>query len=756
MNEERKALNRYLTTMETKLKALFGKRYTQVMKLHTVRQAIESGAEFEWRNNVRAQKDAMRTIKALTSDTKELIENGITYAYGKGEERADKDVLKAVGGDEEAQEQARKVCEEATKERRKDGKDAAHLIRDNERLTRRVWNLQGESLKEIEVIIQNGMMEGKSADEMARECEKYLNEPNKLFRRVWNEKTGEYELSKAARDYHPGTGVYRSSYKNALRMVRTEVNNAYRDAEWQSYQNNPLVKKYRINLSGNHTTTTTEGDIVVIHDICDELAGVYPKSFKWHGWHPQCRCYMTPVTMTPSEFGEYLKNKRAGKSVEDEELPKEFKEWAEKNKERIERAKEKGSEADFIKDNEGVENGEAEKPFFEFPKDKQFFTKEYMDRFDALDDIDEVLRIAEEEFGYGEEIINSWRRAWKRAYNDERPRAGISTVKGKAEYYLQESEEPFFSIKSRQASYDYVKDKLSDRGVLESLKAAPKEWSEELRKTLTSLCSREYINQSEVEYCRNIIDLATSKRAKEYGFDKISTKMPAQIVNDKFFDDWYKGEKAAKWRIPSKVFFDKLKWFTPLKVEGKDEKDGEAFCSFYFNYVYMKGKRHSQATKRDQLEVVYHEYGHATDAQYRINPTMWGKGATGEDFKEQYDILKGKYTVIDKYGFLENYSKWREIDDELERVKKVLQEKKDYSDEEKHALNDIICGINKGRICYGHSSQYFKSKGNPLCEFIAHSFAAYWNGNSMIKEFDPQMYEAIEKLVKDFYGLKTK
>lgn len=361
MNEERKALNRYLATMETKLKALFGERYTQVMKLHTVRQAIEGGAEFEWRNNVRAQKDALRTLKALSSDTKDLIENGITYAYGKGEKRAEKDMLNAVGGDGETQEQARKVCEEATKERRKDGKDAAHLIRDNERLTRRVWNLQGESLKEIEIIIQNGMMEGKSADEMARECEKYLNEPQKLFRRVWNEKTGEYELSKAARNYHPGTGVYRSSYKNALRMVRTEVNNAYRDAEWQSYQNNPLVKKYRINLSSNHTTTTTEGDIVVIHDICDELAGVYPKSFKWHGWHPQCRCYMTPITMTPSEFGEYLKSKREGREEEDEdktkpkgtinEMPRGFKDWVRKNLKRIKTAIGKNTSADFVNDN---------------------------------------------------------------------------------------------------------------------------------------------------------------------------------------------------------------------------------------------------------------------------------------------------------------------------------------------------------------------------------------------------------------------
>ena len=30
-----------------------------------------------------------------------------------------------------------------------------------------------------------------------------------------------------------------------------------------------------------------------VADICDELKGVYPKEFKWTGWHPMCRCNAT-------------------------------------------------------------------------------------------------------------------------------------------------------------------------------------------------------------------------------------------------------------------------------------------------------------------------------------------------------------------------------------------------------------------------------------------------------------------------------
>ncbi len=39
-------------------------------------------------------------------------------------------------------------------------------------------------------------------------------------------------------------------------------------------------------------------------DICDELAGRYPKDFKSTGWHPQCRCYMTTILADWSEIAK--------------------------------------------------------------------------------------------------------------------------------------------------------------------------------------------------------------------------------------------------------------------------------------------------------------------------------------------------------------------------------------------------------------------------------------------------------------------
>ena len=107
------------------------------------------------------------------------------------------------------------------------------------KLSDRVWRLQAGMLEQIEATLQLGILEGKSASDIANDLRMYLKEPNRLFRRV-RDKQGELKLSKAAKAYHPGQGVYRSSYKNALRLARNEINKAYRLAQWERWQQIPL------------------------------------------------------------------------------------------------------------------------------------------------------------------------------------------------------------------------------------------------------------------------------------------------------------------------------------------------------------------------------------------------------------------------------------------------------------------------------------------------------------------------------------
>lgn len=87
------------------------------------------------------------------------------------------------------------------------------------------------------------------------------------------DKDGNLKLSQAAQKYHPGTGVYRSSYKNAMRVTRTEVNMAYQASDSERWTRSWWVKGIRVSLSNNHTSPDSKGRPAPLVDICDELAG---------------------------------------------------------------------------------------------------------------------------------------------------------------------------------------------------------------------------------------------------------------------------------------------------------------------------------------------------------------------------------------------------------------------------------------------------------------------------------------------------
>lgn len=212
-------------------------------------------------------------------------------------------------------------------------------------LSRRVWNLTQQFKSEMELALELGMGEGKSAAALSRDVRKYLVEPNKLFRRV-RDKSGALRLSKAAAAYHPGQGVYRSSYKNALRMTATENNIAYRTADHNRWQALPFVIGIEIHISNNHPT----------EDICDLFDGKrFPKDFKFTGWHPWCRCYAVSVLASQEEMDAYTTAIMNGENVSHwkftgqvEKMPKEFNKWMKDNQARIENAT---SMPYFIKDN---------------------------------------------------------------------------------------------------------------------------------------------------------------------------------------------------------------------------------------------------------------------------------------------------------------------------------------------------------------------------------------------------------------------
>ena len=341
MTPKRKALDKLLDQVEQKMLDLYGMTYRKVLNLDEVRMAIRSGdEEFSFKKHSAAAKKVERLIETLANNLSALTINGVMGAFGMGEKDAWDNVVSLLGTSKLSSQAIDEVRQQATNQHRESAMNARQYVnrkRGGFSVSDRIWRTTRQSMQEMEVTIQNGIIEGQSAEEISRGIRGNLLEPHRLFRSVRDKETGQLRLSKAAKEYHPGAGVYRSSYKNAMRVARSEVNNAYRSAEWQSYSGNMVVKGYEIRLSNNHTTLV-KGKPVPFHDICDELAGVYPKDFQWSGWHPQCRCSMIPIPLTPKELGEYMKAKREGKRLPNfnvKDVPENYKEWIIKNADRI-------------------------------------------------------------------------------------------------------------------------------------------------------------------------------------------------------------------------------------------------------------------------------------------------------------------------------------------------------------------------------------------------------------------------------------
>jgi hypothetical protein len=220
-------------------------------------------------------------------------------------------------------------------------------------LSDRVWKYTNQFKGEIETVLDIGIHSGHSADALSQDLREFLKYPDKLFRRV---RTGVdedgnpiYRLSKAAEEFHPGQGVYRSSYKNARRLAATETNIAYRTSDYDRWQDMDFIVGIKICLSNNHTLNGKP-----FSDICDELKGNYPKDFKFTGWHPHCRCHVETIMKTREELDEDLDRMLRGEEPtqgsvnEVKEVPKAFDDWIEGNKER---AKGWASMPYFAKDN---------------------------------------------------------------------------------------------------------------------------------------------------------------------------------------------------------------------------------------------------------------------------------------------------------------------------------------------------------------------------------------------------------------------
>lgn len=163
-------------------------------------------------------------------------------------------------------------------------------------LSERIWKATESAKENLAYFVASGVAEGRPAALISQDIRALLLEPDRRFHRIRNAR-GQLVMSRPMREYHPGAGVYRSSYMNALRVGATETNIAYHEADHERWQRLDFVLGVKVERSGTSAKPCP---------VCDAMQGTYPKGFKFLPWHPFCICHATPVMLSGEEFTDYL------------------------------------------------------------------------------------------------------------------------------------------------------------------------------------------------------------------------------------------------------------------------------------------------------------------------------------------------------------------------------------------------------------------------------------------------------------------
>lgn len=349
-----------------KVRQLFAATVNEILALNKSVPTLDEGVMYSFDgDNMRIQKKVEALLRQLHSVVTTAIRKGITLEWEQANVECDKLVASCFG---------KKVLSSpefsAWNNRNTAAMNAfADRTEDGLNLSGRIWQSVQQLRDEMEIAMTVAIGEGDSAQSISRKVRQYLNDPDLMFRRfrfkkgedeqgkpiygrkwkkrIKDEKTGKYRWIDYDRsDYKTGSGVYKSSAKNAMRVARSETNIAYRRADNERWQQMDFVLGQRIQLSKNHPKK----------DICDKLAGDYPKDFVFDGWHVQCFCFATPILIDEDEMAKvteaFLKGEKytpRGRQIT--EYPANFKDWVRDNKENILASRDRGTEPYFIRNN---------------------------------------------------------------------------------------------------------------------------------------------------------------------------------------------------------------------------------------------------------------------------------------------------------------------------------------------------------------------------------------------------------------------
>ncbi len=610
-------------------------------------------------------------------------------------------------------------------------------------LSERVWK-QAEDMKAaMELGIDVAIGDGRDAQQLSRDLRSYLQEPKRLYRRV-RDKGGVLRLSKAAKMYHPGQGVYRSSAKNAQRLARTEINMAYRESEFLRWQKLDFVVGLRICLSNNHTIMNSKGEPVPLVDICDELWGDYPKTFKFVGWHPQCRCYVVPILSDYDEYnqdranrlkaivrGTAYKSLPSRRSVVD--VPRKFREYIDSI---LERSKGWKSQPYYIRDN--FVGGKIEGGLNPVIPTKTRNTVQPCTEFDGR-----IAMLKRWAYAFGLDLSNvdSLRTAGNRA-------ALLAEVERLDEIGMK-----------RQDAWIEAYNELSNFAKTQA----------NGNKEITDICDRELRDNaittshyygdctSKLKAAFSAVVAKLAKIKAEEAKIEYSKNMPEALKKGKEYLD---GEDY----VFRKDFFDLLKEKPTLKIPHTNKGSYE---TDHGKTVVLDSVSRGKASKWEKISVVYHEFGHAiadqrdllyTDRVQELRKKQIARLRKRVTIKTKEKVLNKKTWEYEEKEVTKQEMKAKAVSERLDRlyykIKSMKPETftkrgitKDDVIEQIAAVQDTLKSLINS-VGWGHSTKYFNYPGMSEHEYLAHCFENTFIGNRIFQKYLPTEYAEMIDLIQ--------
>lgn len=350
-----------------KVRTLFAATVNRIIELNKRLPNIDEGEMFSFdAQTEKLRAEVERALRQLHSVATTAIQQGIEVEWNTANDECDRIVQSVFG------KKALNNPEFGAWLKRNNSAMRAFIARSDAgmNLSDRVWQSTRQLRDEMEIAITCAIGDGTSAATMSRHIRQYLNDPDLMFRRFrykdpetgewrrkWKKRIIDPETGKVTwidydkgkyEDQWTGRGYYKSAAQNAMRVARTETNIAYRRADNARWQQMDFVLGQRVQMSKNHPRP----------DICDKLAGDYPKDFVFDGWHPQCFCFVTPILIDDDVYDQLMDKddwrgelQRYADAHRIKGYPDNFQSWVNDNADKIADARRRGTEPYFIRNN---------------------------------------------------------------------------------------------------------------------------------------------------------------------------------------------------------------------------------------------------------------------------------------------------------------------------------------------------------------------------------------------------------------------